>query len=883
MLNAKHALITLSNESDFTKLWTRRIWHIHGFPMRIFKWCPTFTLEKESPVVPIWVCFPDLPAHLYHKNALFAIANMVGTLCKLMIIQSISKLSKARICVEIDLLEPRIQEFDIFIQGLTINQKVEYEQISQYCSLCKHVGHNEGDCNSKRNAPKPRRQENFQKGKKQRAKAQNVSESGGGKCGLSQSWRDEIETDEIDAERHKGKKQSAVMNEQNQQSACKVFDERVLETANVSKGAIVGENYDSNDSGAVCDEENTLHVDDIEPNFVYEKACAETDASCAFGNDGERSKTIDSDNIIRELVVREPTKDRRDMKLRRIKTKDAIRLFQTFKKIGVVTKKKESNFCRKFFLRLCRKRSVIRTEGGTAEEWAALSLLFHWTEVGPMRWAECVSSGLLQQVLFAVNWTIWALAAMMGSWATGLLSGTHNWAEKTQHHLRCGAAPESPPAGSRNFHRSVSKTKTDHEDRLPTIYPVVLRGLCTAPTGLASSCRLRLTVNSPPWEQTTVADHHHSIPLFIASRTRPYPLIFIKSRTTSESSKSSPLLGLRLHFFRHLEPVHHRTTTFAGLSVANKTTRLDSINGASPGMAPFTFNPDDFPPLTSNSSESIQTNLAKTTSFQNGQNTESAARQSAHRLAKYSNFSKFFLANSNPPPIGATHDINGRPTVIFSDSETQSLVASFRLALIGKFSQGTPPYSQLHRILAKSGIKGAFTVSLINNKHALISLSNESDFTRLWLRRIWYLNGFPMRVFKWSPTFTPEQESSITPIWVSFPELPAHLYRKDALFAIANNIGTPLQIADSTLNQSNLAKARVCVEIYLLKPLLKEIDLKICGATIVHNIVYEHIPNYCSLCKHVGHRDAECYSNGDAPKPLHTDRFLEKTLQRDTT
>ncbi|KAL0334478.1 UNVERIFIED_CONTAM: hypothetical protein Sradi_4659700 [Sesamum radiatum] len=123
-----------------------------------------------------------------------------------------------------------------------------------------------------------------------------------------------------------------------------------------------------------------------------------------------------------------------------------------------------------------------------------------------------------------------------------------------------------------------------------------------------------------------------------------------------------------------------------------------------------------------------------------------------------------------------------------------------------------------------------------------------------------------MRVFKWSPTFTPENESSITPIWVSFPELPAHLFRKDALFAIANNIGTPLQIADSTFYQYNLANARVCVEIDLLKPLLKEIDLKICGATIVQNIVYEQIPNYCSLCKHVGHRDAECYSKGDAPK-----------------
>ncbi|KAL0284479.1 UNVERIFIED_CONTAM: hypothetical protein Sangu_2826900 [Sesamum angustifolium] len=126
----------------------------------------------------------------------------------------------------------------------------------------------------------------------------------------------------------------------------------------------------------------------------------------------------------------------------------------------------------------------------------------------------------------------------------------------------------------------------------------------------------------------------------------------------------------------------------------------------------------------------------------------------------------------------------GRPTIIFSDAETQSLVANFRLALIGKFSQGIPPYSQLHRLLAKFGIKGAFTVSLINNKHALISLSNESDFTRLWLRRIWYLNGFPMRIFKWSPTFNPNHESSIVPIWVSLPELPAHLFQKEALLLL---------------------------------------------------------------------------------------------------
>ncbi|KAL0394552.1 UNVERIFIED_CONTAM: Transposon Ty3-G Gag-Pol polyprotein [Sesamum latifolium] len=172
--------------------------------------------------------------------------------------------------------------------------------------------------------------------------------------------------------------------------------------------------------------------------------------------------------------------------------------------------------------------------------------------------------------------------------------------------------------------------------------------------------------------------------------------------------------------------------------------------------------------------------------------------------------------------------------------KTHSLAADLCLALVGKFSHGSPPYSQLHRLLAKSGIKG---VSMINNKHALIILSTESDFSRLWLSRIWFLNGFPMRVFKWSPTFTTAHESSIVPIWVSFPELPAHLFKKDMLFALANFIGKPLQIANSTFNHSSLSKARVCIKIDLLKTPLEEVDLKIHGETIVQKIEYGQVPH----------------------------------------
>ncbi|KAL0285018.1 UNVERIFIED_CONTAM: hypothetical protein Sradi_7184300 [Sesamum radiatum] len=249
-------------------------------------------------------------------------------------------------------------------------------------------------------------------------------------------------------------------------------------------------------------------------------------------------------------------------------------------------------------------------------------------------------------------------------------------------------------------------------------------------------------------------------------------------------------------------------------------------------MAPFVYNSAEFPPL--NSAE-----LTRSATEQIQQKSFSAAAAPTSEKSIPSDSENFFFAGSNPTSIGTFNIINGRPTITFSDEETQSLSSGFRYALVGKFSQGSPSYSQMHRLLTELGLVGKFTVSMINSKHFLINLKNESDYSRLWLRRIWYLKGFPMRVFKWSPTFTPTQESSIVPVWVSLPELPAHLIRKDVMFVIANIIGTPLQI-----DSSKLSKARVCVEIDLLKPMLQEVDLQICGETIVQKVEYEQVPLY---------------------------------------
>ncbi|KAL0377227.1 UNVERIFIED_CONTAM: hypothetical protein Sradi_3028200 [Sesamum radiatum] len=303
------------------------------------------------------------------------------------------------------------------------------------------------------------------------------------------------------------------------------------------------------------------------------------------------------------------------------------------------------------------------------------------------------------------------------------------------------------------------------------------------------------------------------------------------------------------------------------LIITNISLGSFSINSTSTDMAPFVFNSADFPPLTRSNSPELTQPTAVLQQNNMKSFSEAAVPLSAKSKPPLSESDKFFLAGSNATSIGTVNTINGRPTIIFSEEETQSLAADFRYALVGKILARSPPYSQLHRLLSTSGIKGAFTVSLINNKHALINLTNESDYSRLWMRRIWYLKGFPMRVFKWSPTFIPDQESSIVPVWVCFPDLPAHLFRKDALHTIANFVGTPLQIADSTFSRSMLSRARVCIEIDLLKPLVKELDLQINGRTFVQKVEFEQVPQYCSLCKHVGHHDLECYTKGNAPKP----------------
>ncbi|KAL0449147.1 UNVERIFIED_CONTAM: hypothetical protein Slati_1471100 [Sesamum latifolium] len=204
-------------------------------------------------------------------------------------------------------------------------------------------------------------------------------------------------------------------------------------------------------------------------------------------------------------------------------------------------------------------------------------------------------------------------------------------------------------------------------------------------------------------------------------------------------------------------------------------------------------------------------------------------------------------------------DYYGRPclyrggrAINFSMAETEQLAEHLKFSLVGKFSHGYPSMQTIRSYFSRLGLRGAYSIGVINIKHVLIKLHNEEDLSRIWLKQILFIEGFPMRIFKWTPDFNSKIESSIVPVWIRLPELPVHLFPKKALFGIASLVGSPLKLDEATADGFRPSVARVCVEIDLMKPRSASIWIGTEGKYFSQQVLYERCPKYCSQCRQLG-------------------------------
>jgi len=132
-------------------VWTKKRITISGKVMRIQAWTPSFKPTEETPIVLIWISLPELPWHCYNTEFVSSLLSPIG---KDLYLDSASikktRGSQVRVKVQVDLTQKRPLYICMGYIGEDITdgrwQKIEYDNIPDYCFYCKDQGHVESDC-----------------------------------------------------------------------------------------------------------------------------------------------------------------------------------------------------------------------------------------------------------------------------------------------------------------------------------------------------------------------------------------------------------------------------------------------------------------------------------------------------------------------------------------------------------------------------------------------------------------------------------------------------------------------------------------------------------------------------------------------------------------
>ncbi|KAG5222082.1 MILDEW RESISTANCE LOCUS [Salix suchowensis] len=122
---------------------------VYGRPL-ILKSMPEFFdfSTADMSTVPVWIKLPNLPLQCWSPVCLSKIGSVLGKPVQCDVLtSSMSRLSFARILVEIDLLADLKHSVKLALpNGTSVNQKIVYETLPRYCKHCRVIGHNTSLC-----------------------------------------------------------------------------------------------------------------------------------------------------------------------------------------------------------------------------------------------------------------------------------------------------------------------------------------------------------------------------------------------------------------------------------------------------------------------------------------------------------------------------------------------------------------------------------------------------------------------------------------------------------------------------------------------------------------------------------------------------------------
>ncbi|KAL0927754.1 hypothetical protein M5K25_001961 [Dendrobium thyrsiflorum] len=124
--------------------------------MKLTKWSPLVDVGVESPVISIWVSFPNLRPHLFSPRILFGLGSIIGRPLKVDNASSVSSRSfVAHVLVKLDITKSYPDKVWLGPENLGYIQHVLMEAFPTFCASCKCIGHLSGDCQSHQSSTPP--------------------------------------------------------------------------------------------------------------------------------------------------------------------------------------------------------------------------------------------------------------------------------------------------------------------------------------------------------------------------------------------------------------------------------------------------------------------------------------------------------------------------------------------------------------------------------------------------------------------------------------------------------------------------------------------------------------------------------------------------------
>ncbi|KAG6510481.1 hypothetical protein ZIOFF_028505 [Zingiber officinale] len=148
---------------------------------------------------------------------------------------------------------------------------------------------------------------------------------------------------------------------------------------------------------------------------------------------------------------------------------------------------------------------------------------------------------------------------------------------------------------------------------------------------------------------------------------------------------------------------------------------------------------------------------------------------------------------------------NNKPALFYSKEEVSGMAFPYRFLLIGKFAGLRPKHTMVLQEFSNLGLSSFYNLRFLRSGYVFIHLTSNVGMARVWTYGIWYIEGVPMHIFKWSPHFSYEVESLVILVWVQMPDLLIHMFSKKGFFTATSIIGKPIKIDETTADGSKLS------------------------------------------------------------------------------